>query len=297
LGGVEFTFSEKTAFFAEAAYVSGNFNVKEKQNDIDEDVSLAGLRVKGGVRLSLAKIRALAVVLAIMLKAAVVCSQEASPRYALASFGGWYMPSLAKANAALEYSRQKFSGIGDDEFGGHLAIGGFVERSLSHNWSIRSEIFYWWKDAQQLVSSVDDAGIQGAGEGHANIRLIPITINAVYRLSNPENFYLAYCGMGTGIVLSKLRVSAHVQQKDSLMQDGSLGAKREVFFAEDANWGILLQILVGVSFRCTSSISIFTEARLITGQFRVEEPRYKVDEQVLLSGFCFFAGMTLGWGR
>lgn len=53
LGGVEFTFSEKTMFFAEAAYVSGNFNVKESQNDIEEDVSLAGLRVKGGVRLSL----------------------------------------------------------------------------------------------------------------------------------------------------------------------------------------------------------------------------------------------------
>ena len=53
LGGVEFTFSEKTMFFAEAAYVSGNFNVKERKNDIDEDVSLAGLRVKGGVRLSL----------------------------------------------------------------------------------------------------------------------------------------------------------------------------------------------------------------------------------------------------
>ena len=53
LGGVEFTFSEKTMFFAEAAYVSGNFNVKESQNDIDEDVSLAGLRIKGGIRLSL----------------------------------------------------------------------------------------------------------------------------------------------------------------------------------------------------------------------------------------------------
>lgn len=53
LGGVEFTFSEKATFFAEAAYVSGKFNVKERQNDIDEDVSLAGLKVKGGVRLSL----------------------------------------------------------------------------------------------------------------------------------------------------------------------------------------------------------------------------------------------------
>jgi hypothetical protein len=244
--------------------------------------------------LPIAKLRALAVVLAILLKAAVVCSQEASPRYALASFGGWYMPSLAKANAALEYSRQKFSGIGDDEFGGHIAIGSFVERSLSHNWSIRSEIFYWWKDAQQSVSSVDDTEIQGTGEGHANIRLIPLTINTVYRFSNLQNVYL---GMGTGIVLSKLRVRAYVQEKDSLMQDGSIGAKREVFFAEDANWGILLQILVGTRFRFTSSISIFTEGRLITGQFRVEEPRYKVDEQVFLSGFSFFAGMTLGWGR
>jgi len=247
--------------------------------------------------LPMAKIRVLAVVLAIMLKAAVVCSQEASPRYALAGFGGWYMPSLAKANAALEYSRQKFSGIGDDEFGGHLAIGSFVERSLSRNWSIRSEIFYWWKDAQQLVSSVDDAEIHGTGEGHANIRLIPVTINTVYRFRNLPNVYSAYCGMGTGVVLSKLRLRAYVQQKDSLIQDGSFGAKREVFFAEDVNWGILLQLLVGASFRCTSSISIFTEARLITGQFRVEEPRYKVDEQVFLSGFSFFAGMTLGWGR
>ena len=207
------------------------------------------------------------------------------------------MPSLAKADAALEYSKQKFSGIGDDEFGSHLAIGSFFERSLSHNWSIRSEIFYWWKDAQQLVTSFDDAEIRGTGEGHANIRLIPITINIVYRFSNLQNDYLAYCGMGTGIALSKLRLRAYVQQKDSLMQDGSLGAKREVFFAEDANWGILLQALVGASARCTSSISIFTEARLITGQFRVKEPRYKINEQVLLSGFSFFAGMTFGWGR
>lgn len=53
LGGVEFTFAEKAAFFAEVAYVSGKFNVKERQNDVDEDVSLAGLRLKGGIRLSL----------------------------------------------------------------------------------------------------------------------------------------------------------------------------------------------------------------------------------------------------
>ncbi|MCL4706107.1 hypothetical protein KJ068_13140 [bacterium] len=247
--------------------------------------------------LPMTKLRTFVVVLAIILKSTVVCSQEASPRYALAGFVGWYMPSLAKANAALEYSRQKFSGIGDDEFGGHIAIGGFFERSLSHHWLIRSEIFYWWKDAQQLVSSVDDAEMQGAGEGHANIRLIPITINTVYRFSNLPNVCLVYCGMGAGIVLSKLRVNAHVQQNDSLIQGGSLGAKREVFFAEDANWGILLQILAGARFRCTSSISIFIETRLVSGQFRVEEPRYKVDEQVFLSGFSFFVGMTLGWGR
>lgn len=243
------------------------------------------------------KIRAIAIVLAIMLKAAVVCSQDASSRYALASFGGWYMPSLAKANAALEYSRQKFSGIGDDEFGGHLAIGSFVERRLSHKWSIRGEIFYWWKDAQQLVTSVDDTEVQGTGEGHANIRLIPITFSTVYQFSNLQKVYLAYAGMGTGIVLSKLKLRAYVQQKDSLIQDGSFRVKREVFFAEDANWGILLQILIGANFHCTSSISIFTEARLITGQFRVEEPRYKVDEQVFLSGFSFFAGVKLRWRR
>ena len=244
--------------------------------------------------LPIAKRRALTVALAILLKAAVVFSQEASPRYNLAGFGGWYVPSLAKANAALEYSRQKFSGIGDDEFGGNIAIGSFIEGSLSRNWSIRSEIFYWWKDAQQLVTSVDDTEIQGTGEGHANIRLIPVTINTVYRFSNLQSVYL---GMGTGIVLSNLRISAYVQQNDNLIQESSIGAKREVFFAEDANWGVLLQILVGTRFRFSSSISILTEVRLITGQFRVEEARYKVDEQVFLSGFSFFAGMTFGWGR
>jgi outer membrane protein W len=49
-GGVEFVSSKSLAFFAEAKYLSGKFNVKEQRNDIDEDVSLSGLQLNGGIR-------------------------------------------------------------------------------------------------------------------------------------------------------------------------------------------------------------------------------------------------------
>lgn len=48
--GVEFIYSDKISFYAEAKYISGNFNVRKKQYDIDEDVSLSGLQINGGIR-------------------------------------------------------------------------------------------------------------------------------------------------------------------------------------------------------------------------------------------------------
>lgn len=51
-GGVEIRSSEKIAFFVEGRYLSGNFNVQELRYDVDEDVSLAGFQLHGGVRLA-----------------------------------------------------------------------------------------------------------------------------------------------------------------------------------------------------------------------------------------------------
>jgi hypothetical protein len=50
LAGVEFIYSDRISFFGEAKYISGNFNIKEKQNNINEDVSLSGLQINGGIR-------------------------------------------------------------------------------------------------------------------------------------------------------------------------------------------------------------------------------------------------------
>lgn len=54
-GGADFFLSNNMAFFAEGKYISGSFNVKENRNDIDEDVSLSGFQVNGGIRFYLGK--------------------------------------------------------------------------------------------------------------------------------------------------------------------------------------------------------------------------------------------------
>lgn len=220
-----------------------------------------------------------------------------TPCYALGYYGGWYQPSLAKAEAALQYSKQKFSGVGDDEFSGNWAMGASFERRVSRHWNLRGEFFYWQKEAKQTVVTLEDSynrNKSASGEGRATIRIAPILANFLYGSSEAKPVSL-YGGMGAGFALTYLRIRAHVREVDS-GQDGAV-TTREVFYAQDANWGVLLQILAGVRSRLSAPVSLFAEARLLTGQFRVEERRYKVDEQVLLSGFNLVVGMRYLWGE
>lgn len=226
-----------------------------------------------------------------------VLAQSPLPRYAFGYFGGWYQPSLAKANAALEYSKQKFSGVGDDEFSGNFTVGFFFERRLAERWLIRSEVFYWQKEAYQTVSSSENSELQqeiAFGEGQAFIRLIPITINALYWPGNSKSLLEVYVGMGIGGAITQLQVRAQVHEIDTLTMSTQT---HQLLSAEDKNWGILLQILGGVKCRVSPAISFVTEVRLISGQFYVEEPHYQVDEQVFLSGFKLALGMKYAWNR
>lgn len=222
--------------------------------------------------------------------------QVSLPQHSLGGFIGWYQPSLKKANAALKYSMHKFSGIGDDEFGGNVSFGSYFEQRLGSHWTVRGECFYWQKTARQTVTSLNnDQYPSDCGEGRAVIRIMPITINALYGLNNPQNTYAFYWGMGLGLAFSNLNVKAQIQEPDTLLTGTFL--THEIFSAEDSNWGILLQAIFGMKYRVSPTISFFVEGRVISGQFRLEEPRYKVDEQVLLSGFKFVVGVMYSWSR
>jgi hypothetical protein len=226
----------------------------------------------------------------------LVSAQRTQPQFSLGILGGWYQPSLAKANAALKYAKHELSGIGDDEFSGNSTIGALIEFGLDSKWTIRGETFYWHKEAFQTVSALNRGESEViSGRGTATIRIIPNTLNAFYHLRNYGNRCSFYWGMGVGVALTHLEIQAQVRENNNAEELGAI-ATRQIFSAEDSNWGVLLQTIIGTELHALRSMSIFAEGRFITGQFRVDEPRYEVNEAVMISGFKIAVGIKYNWG-
>ena len=201
---------------------------------------------------------------------------------------GKYYPEFGRINEQIaEVNRRWGTNL---EFRDGAIYGLYAEDLISINWKSRVEVLFFQSGISAKVTLTDYAepGYRKEIDGNLNLRVIPCTINWVYKIL-PASSICPYLGLGGGIFISTLHVYSHEKTySGEILVDEYLGKQH----MSGANIGFRGSI--GLQWSLGRGRVLLLEASYLSSEADFKEPLGDLGRpSVDWSGLCYKVGLKI----